>query len=258
MNTLNNEESPNYYAIIPANVRYDDLLCANAKLLYGEITALCSKEGYCWAGNDYFAKKYKTTKKTISRWINSLKDRGYIKVRITYKENTKEVDKRLIIISNSYPIDEKVNTSCQKSDYPIDKKEERCRQKSKYPMDKKVIDNNININNINYKLNYIYSRVIDYLNQKTSKNFKSTTQKTKKLIQARINDGFSLEDFKKVIDTKTKEWINDKTMSRYLRPETLFGNKFEGYLNEVIEHKVNEEDNSFEEYKELEKRFSHG
>lgn len=104
--------------------------------------------------------------------------------------------------------------------------------------------------------NYIYISVIDYLNQKTSKNFKTTGQKTKKLIHARVKEGFTIEDFQKVIDTKTKQWINDKTMCRYLRPETLFGTKFEGYLNEVIEEKQNNSDNCIDEYKEMEKQFN--
>lgn len=67
-----------YYAIIPAGVRYDDKLTPSAKLLYGEITALCKKQGYCWATNEYFADLYKTSDKTIGRWIKTLKDRKYI------------------------------------------------------------------------------------------------------------------------------------------------------------------------------------
>ena len=255
MNTLNNEESPNYYAIIPANVRYDDRICANAKLLYGEITALCNEKGVCWAGNEYFASLYKTTKETISRWIRQLKENSYIKVKIFYKKNSKEIDKRIIAIYNQYPIDENVNTPYQKNQIiGIDKKINTPCQKSQSPIDEKVKENITSINNtIN---NNIYTQVIEYLNQKTSKNFKSTSQKTRKLIQARIKDDYTLEDFKKVINTKTKEWINDKAMNKYLRPETLFGTKFESYLNEEIE--ISEEDSSLEEYKELEKRFSHG
>ena len=77
-----------------------------------------------------------------------------------------------------------------------------------------------------------FAEVIDYLNQKTNSSYKSSTKKTKDLIKARYNEGFTLDDFKKVIDNKTAEWLNDPTMSKYLRPETLFGTKFESYLNQ--------------------------
>ena len=75
--------------------------------------------------------------------------------------------------------------------------------------------------------------IIDYLNEKTNKHFKATTNKTKSVIKARLNEGFTLDDFKKVIDNKTTEWLNDRKMNKFLRPETLFSNKFEGYLNET-------------------------
>ena len=78
-----------YYAIIPAFVRYDTNLTANAKLMYGEITALCNEKGYCFATNKYFADLYSVSNVSISKWINQLKDYGYIKVKIVYKENSK-------------------------------------------------------------------------------------------------------------------------------------------------------------------------
>jgi len=87
----------------------------------------------------------------------------------------------------------------------------------------------------------IYSRVIqeiiNYLNQKAGKNYRMNNQKTKSLIQARLREGFTLDDFKKVIDTKVQQWqgkVNKDgvSMETYLRPETLFGTKFESYLNE--------------------------
>ena len=107
---MEENEKPNYFSIIPANVRYDDTLCANAKLLYGEITSLCNNEGFCWASNEYLAKLYKTSKETISRWVSKLKAKGYIRVKLFYKKDSKEIDKRIITITNQYPIDENVNT----------------------------------------------------------------------------------------------------------------------------------------------------
>lgn len=74
------EDRPNYYAIIPANVRYDEELRANAKLLYGEITALSNKTGVCYASNNYFAKLYKVDSSAISKWVKNLQDKNYILV----------------------------------------------------------------------------------------------------------------------------------------------------------------------------------
>jgi len=80
------------------------------------------------------------------------------------------------------------------------------------------------------KINYQY--IIDNLNGKTGKHYR-VTDKTRSLIRARIRDGFTESDFLKVIDNKVRSWANDPKMSQYLRPETLFGTKFEGYLNET-------------------------
>ena len=88
-------------------------------------------------------------------------------------------------------------------------------------------------------------------------DFKSTSKKTKTLIHARVNEGFTLENFKSVIDIKTSQWKNDKAMCKYLRPETLFGTKFEGYLNEAPPiTDSTEEDEEIAKYKEMEKQFS--
>lgn len=122
------EHKKSYYAIIPANVRYDKRLKANAKLLYGEITALSNEKGYCWAGNEYFANLYEVSKETISRWIKDLIDCGYLDREIIYKENTQQIINRYLRI-NQYPIDELINT----------------------PIDEKVKDNNTSFNNTSNK-----------------------------------------------------------------------------------------------------------
>ena len=92
------DSKKSYYAVIPANVRYDESIPPNAKLLYGEITALCNAEGYCWASNKYFAELYGVSISSIKRWIKLLIDRGYITSRLIYKEGSKEIDTRWVQI----------------------------------------------------------------------------------------------------------------------------------------------------------------
>ena len=75
-----------------------------------------------------------------------------------------------------------------------------------------------------------YKEIIDYLNEKSNRQFK-VVESHKRHIRARWNEGYRLEDFKKVVDNKTQEWLNDSTMNQYLRPQTLFGTKFDSYLN---------------------------
>ena len=105
---------PSYYAIIPADVRYSKLK-PNAKLLYGEITALSNKHGYCFATNNYFAELYGVSKNTVSLRIQELKEHNFISVEIIYNDK-KQVVKRKMGITNlsSTPItkkDDSNNTS---------------------------------------------------------------------------------------------------------------------------------------------------
>jgi len=84
----------------------------------------------------------------------------------------------------------------------------------------------------NIRTKEIIESVIDFLNEKTGKSFKKTTNSTKACINARLKEGFTLDDFKSVIETKSGEWRHDERMSQYLRPSTLFGSKFESYLQD--------------------------
>ena len=98
----------------------------------------------------------------------------------------------------------------------------------KQTSNKQQMDTNKNVKN---DKNNIYSRVITRLNSVTGKSYKPTTKKTIACIDARLKEGFIEDDFYKVIEIKTKEW-SGTNMEIYLRPETLFGAKFEGYLNQ--------------------------
>lgn len=116
----NKNEMPNYYAIIPAFVRYDKSLNASAKLLYGEITALTNKKGVCWASNAYFAELYGVSKKTISIWIKNLIDNNYIISEMIYKKGSKEIEARYIQLCN-HPTNNITPTYAQNSAGPMHK-----------------------------------------------------------------------------------------------------------------------------------------
>ncbi|QHM53350.1 helix-turn-helix domain-containing protein [Pediococcus acidilactici] len=111
------DEKPNYYAIIPASVRYDKKLQPNAILLYGEITALTKKDGYCWAGDAYFAELYEVAKSTVQTWLRRLEQRGHIIRTLVYKEGSRQIKERRITITDS--LTHNPNTYAKKLDDPI-------------------------------------------------------------------------------------------------------------------------------------------
>lgn len=75
--------------------------------------------------------------------------------------------------------------------------------------------------------------IIDYLNKRSGKKYSAKTKKTAQLIHKLLDNGFTVEDFERVIDIKCKQWLNNEKMNQYLRPRTLFSEKFEDYLNEA-------------------------
>ncbi|MGE7364981.1 conserved phage C-terminal domain-containing protein [Staphylococcus cohnii] len=103
---------------------------------------------------------------------------------------------------------------------------------------------NNDLTNNDSRVDFIpYKEIIDYLNSKTGKRFSHKSNANQKLIKARINEGYTKDDFFNVIDTKTNEWINVEDMKQYLQPTTLFGNKFDKYLNQEIPKSIEESKN---------------
>ena len=155
------QNKPNYYAILPANVRYCKKLKPMEKILYAEITALSNKYGYCIASNNYFAELYEVDKLTISRWISNLKKHNLINVLIDKNKN----NLRKIYIKLNVSIDEKINT----------------------PIDEKINHNNTSINitrdnNEKQKTTTSTKQVIeDYLNllEKHKPNSKDSVRRVK-------------------------------------------------------------------------------
>lgn len=191
-------DNPNFYAIIPASVRYDSNLKPNAKLLYGEITALCNQEGYCWASNDYFSKLYNVSKETISRWISQLNKNNHINVVIENQDSTNK--KRRIYIQTmtekSKGIDEKVKGYCQKGQGGID-------EKVKY-------NNTVNTTTNNTHVDF-FEKVWKMYPEKKGKGQISETQKVKIY---KYGDEFirCIERYKKEKEVdKWRKWQNGST-----------------------------------------------
>ena len=124
------KENPGYYAIIPAHVRYAKIT-PGAKLLYGELTALTNKEGYCWATNAYFAELYSVSADTVSRWVKELKENNFISSELVYKENSKEIASRYLRICGEVPVKTPGGT----------------RKNMTTPTSENVVDNNTSNNN---------------------------------------------------------------------------------------------------------------
>ena len=133
MNEGMDKQTPSYYAIIPANVRYADIT-ANAKLLYGEISALCNQEGYCWASNKYFADLYKVDIRSIKRWMKQLVDIGSI--HIDYDDESARTERKIYLYTSG-----KFSAPGQKSHGAV--------TKLSRPRDKNVTHNNTNNNTVN-------------------------------------------------------------------------------------------------------------
>lgn len=145
---MNEQNRPAYYAIIPSEVRYCEELKYPERLLYGEITALAGKEGYCFATNKYFAELYHVIPGTISRWISHLEKLGFIKTEIITDDRNQILERR-IYINNIYR-DTMPYTYKQNKQYPYE-------QNSLYPISRIDKDNNIN-NKIDRFFNYIIKK----------------------------------------------------------------------------------------------------
>lgn len=211
------KNNPSYYAIIPAHVRYAAVIGMGAKMMYGEITALSSKEGYCFASNGYFAKLYDVTPQAISKWIKQLEQAGF--VSIEYIGNKGEIERRVSIT--------------------VDRG---------YQQELRVVSTTVEHNNTSSNNTSILSgkpddvkgdpykkergQVIAHLNSVTGAAFKPHSKATRTLLDARLKE-YPAADIIAVIDDRAARW-QGTDMAEYLRPSTLFRpTNFENYLNSI-------------------------
>lgn len=207
---------------IPASSWLDENLTIQEMLFLAEIDSLDVNEQGCYASNKHFSDFFGLSKSRSSEIINSLADKNYITIK--YSIEGKEVKKRSIKVFG-------------KSKVGIRNPEEGYSENTT-GSNTSFSNTNIDKDNMSGKPSIPYSEIINYLNKQAGKSFRSSTQSSKKLIKARWNEGYRLEDFKKVIDNKIVDWMgktfdDGSPAENYLQPSTLFGNKFETYLNQV-------------------------
>lgn len=150
--------------------------------------------------------------KTIYRWLETLESAGYLTIKKTTKYSVVSINNW-----NYYQRNDQQNDQQMTNNVTTNKKLKNDKENNNSPA--------------KAALHIPYKEIIEYLNSKTGKNFKHTSQASQKTIKARFNEGYTLDDFKRVIDIKSSQWINSD-MEKYLRVSTLFGSKFDAYLNE--------------------------
>ena len=199
------DEKPSYYSIITADVRYDERLKPNEKLLYSEITALSNKYGYCTATNSYFSKLYRADKSTVSRWVSHLEKCGYVQV-----EQTR--DGKRIVQRKIYPVATPLLT----------KKSIPYAQKDQYPIDKKVKGNITRVNTTSMNMRERIKQPLD-TNSKLSllswpDSLGAMTDQISKLLLDASDQGMSADLLQKAID-----------LTKIAEPNTPYG-----YLKSVV------------------------
>lgn len=218
------------YIVIQGFMVNELKLKGNELLVYSIIYGFSQDEDQMFNGSlQYLADWTNSTKQGVLKNLKSLIEKGYIEK----KEN----------VINGVKFCE---YSATKFNRVLNKVEQGVKQSliggSKQSLIggvKQSLHNNISLDNINnnnikdnINNNIPFDEIIDFLNQSAGTNFRSSAKKTRDLIKTRFNEGYTLEDFKIVITNKCYDWLSNNEMQKYLRPETLFGTKFEGYLGQ--------------------------
>nr|WP_296168296.1 conserved phage C-terminal domain-containing protein [uncultured Ruminococcus sp.] len=223
------------FIILPLKLIIDKKLSQLEEHILGLVISLCKTCGQCTMSNQTIADIYKVERESVSKTITKLAKKGLI-IRTLQSRTSGRVLKSVFskdIKTNDEPINNTVSAIDRSITSASDKTITNMSSASDEPYRQLVTAQSPNKNNIrNNKYIVEIKEIIDYLNLKARKNFRSSTAATQSLIKARLNEGFTVEDFKKVIDIKCSEWLGSD-YAQYLRPQTLFGTKFESYLNSI-------------------------
>ena len=241
---------------IPASVAHDERIKSDKSiLLYGEVLSMINVTGNFYMSNNALAKRLRCNPRTVIRCVRELEKLKYIKSTMVKDEKSGAVKGRKIELlpmptntdvkreggtDDSTPLTSMSGTPCHScyegggTDVTQIEQYNKTINRTEEDIDKlSSSEPNSDPEPEKQKSQKIpYEQIVDYLNQKTNFHYRATSEKTRKNIKARFKEGFTEDDFKYVIDKKCDEWLDDKRMFQYLRPSTLFGTKFEFYLNQ--------------------------
>jgi uncharacterized phage protein (TIGR02220 family) len=188
----------------------------DTEIYFPNVGVIALKRGQHIFGTRKIAEKLRVDRQRIRTKLTKLKNIGFLTLQPTHQYTIATVinyDTYQPSELEANPLTNQELTQAKPSPNP---------QLTRHNKDKKEKK----VNNIPF------AEIVNYLNAESGKNFLSTTKETRRAIRARWNEGFQLDDFKRVIFNKCDKWKSDEKMVDYLRPQTLFGTKFEGYLNE--------------------------
>ena len=195
------------------------------------------KDGYFYKSYKEWEEEIHLSKYQVMRSIKKLKNMGIVETALKKANGAPTVHYKVDSEVTSQWIVKFLNNG-KSTNLTMDSEET---QQSLTEITTEITTETTNNNILSGNPTAPYQQVIDYLNKRTGKQYKHTTKKTQSLIRARTKEGFNLDDFKQVIDNMSDQWLEDKKMNQYLRPETLFGTKFEGYLNQQQPNAVDED-----------------
>ncbi|NRO47725.1 hypothetical protein IMAU30132_00075 [Lactobacillus helveticus] len=220
---------------IPVGIARDEDLLKKPKtiLLMGEIVSMLNVTGEFFMGNKKIAQRLRVSTRTVNDYLDILEKKKLIeREKVISKENDAIIGRKIsagadLVKYISLGWCDELHRGSEVDFTTLVKptshkknsiKEQYKRTTNKYsPADAEH--------------HIPYEEIVDYLNLKTDASYKSTAKPTQRLIKARWHEGYRLDDFKKVVDNKAFEWQGDSKMWKYMRPTTLFGSKFDDYLN---------------------------
>ena len=228
----------------------DETLKGNEKLLMLAIADNSNDSGVCFPSWNTLMKKTSMSRNSLAKWLGVLEEKQYLFRKQRSRKNGSKTSNKFLIYPHEnkdfldfedMEIFEDSFNTVPKGELPKDETQSTKTMTTTVPKGElgvggkvpkgELLEPSLTINH--HSNHHLYTEIVNHLNDVLNKNYKHTGQKIKSLIDARLKEGFTLEDFKKVHIVKFSEW-NGTDMQKYLRPETLYGTKFESYLNQEL------------------------